>query len=247
MPSAFARGRSAPTFDPVRLEYSSKAGTWTVVHVQPSASGGYSKDVTQLQLGQSVIPGTHCIYHGYVTFTPSFDQQLRPWAPEQPPMPPPQGWASPVEALKFPLLVDRFGPLWLMVTSVIAMNSLMAMLEEWSSAPEFQEGQLPICELAESRPIKIKDRPGETFYAPALSRVAWCQLEQTQLGTRVTPILPPVTRPKRLAPHPVQEPIKLVDSSHDLPWEDVPQPKPLPEVSTGKPPSADPFDVFRRS
>jgi hypothetical protein len=110
MPSAFITGRTTSTFDPTRVEFSAKTGTWVVVHITPKPDGGYARDVTELAPDHNMVVGTHAIFHGYVTFNPSFDQRLRPWAPEQTPMSPPHEWASPSEAIRLPLLVDRYGP-----------------------------------------------------------------------------------------------------------------------------------------
>jgi hypothetical protein len=253
MPSAFTTGRTAAAFDPVRLEFSAKTGIWSVVHVQPNPSGGYSRDVTELQVGHNAVVGVHAVFHGYTVFAPSFDQRLRPWAPDQAPLEPPREWASPSEAIKLPLLVDKYGPLWILVTSVIAMNAVMQMLEGWSVEPEYQQGQLPIVAISKGRPVKIKDRPGETFYAPVLTRQGWCPLEQAQLGKRVTPILAPAMRAPQLSAPPGQPTITAASAVVELPWEETPQPKPLPEVKTAATPPAasttgtpDPFDIFRR-
>jgi hypothetical protein len=256
--SAFTTGRTASSFDPVRAEFGAKTGSWAVVHVHPKPEGGYARDVTELSPGHNAVVGVHAIHHGWVTFNPSFDQRLRPWSPDQTPMSPPQGWVSPSEAIKLPLLVDRYGPLWWMATSIIALNAMMAQIEVWASAPEFQQGQLPIVEIGQSRPIKIKDRPGETFYAPVLLQRGWTPLEQAQLGPRVTPILPPpAVRPHLLSnpPQPVQPVIQAKPEATDLPWEETPVPKPLPVAASDQvaspdkaapAPSADPFAIFRR-
>jgi hypothetical protein len=257
--SAFTTGRTASSFDPTQMEFSAKTGSWAVVHVYPKPDGGYARDVTELTPGHNMVVGTHAIFHGYVTFNPSFDQRLRPWSPDQAPMSPPQEWTAPSEAIRLPLLVDRYGPLWWTATSIIALNATMAQIEVWAATPEFQQGQLPVVEIGKSRPVKIKDRPGETFYAPVLQHVGWVPLEQAQLGPRVTPILPPpAVRPRLLSNTPVplvQPAIQAKPGVTDLPWEETVVPKPLPTAASDQAASpdkattassADPFAIFRR-
>jgi hypothetical protein len=257
MPSAFITGRTASTFDPTRVEFNAKTGVWAVVYVHPKPEGGFARDVTELSPGHNLVVGVHAIFHGYVTFNPSFDQRLRPWSPDQAPMSAPQEWPSPSEAIRLPLLVDRYGPLWWMVTATISLNAIMSQIEEWSVVPEFQQGQLPIVAIGRPRPIKIKDRPNETFYGPVLQLIGWVLPERAQLGQRVTPILPPAVRLHLLSNPPVpsiQPVIQAKPEAADVRWEEAAIPKPLPPVhdhpvapsaSAAAAAESDPFNIFR--
>jgi hypothetical protein len=270
--SAFATGRYGGQAEPRRLEWNTKAGQLSVADIEPDPHGGYKKTLAPLSPGVEMVIGFHSVLHGYTEFAPKFQQQLQPWSPGLPVIPVPSDWANPVETIKLPLLVDRFGPLWLMLTATIAINAFKDLFDRVSWTKEAQDSLLPLVGLEPSRAVILRDRPGETYHAPAFAVKSWVSVQDAGLGPRITAVptatlghdLKPLhrlpTQPAALSePRPLPEPSPQTEpASSSLPWESTSQPQPLPAAPLSAPvqsaaiaaasavPSTDPFAIFRR-
>jgi len=260
--SAFSTGRSGGQAEPRRLEFSAKTGQLSVVEIEADPRSGFHKQATALAVGHKAILGLHSIFHGFVSFAPKFEQRLQPWSPGRPVMSMPPDMNDPIETIKLPLLIEGHGSLGLMLTSVIAINSIKDMLDRLSWTNEAQSGDVPVVTIAAGRPVTLRDRPGETFYAPAFTVVGWISVEAAGLGPRVTATPTatighadqPLHRPLP-APAPTTATTTPAGAAAGVPW-DLPEPRPLPPVTPSAPAAGqaaanelvtvDPFEVFRR-
>jgi hypothetical protein len=276
--SGFATGQTARQFDTKWLQYGTTTGVLSVVESVPDSQGNWLKQQTALATGHQMILGMHSLFHGWVQFQPPpRREQLHAWAPGVAMLPCPTDWENPQEALKFPILVNQHGPLWLTLTANIPLTGMLNFFSRLGVEPEGRVGRLPKVKLAPSRVVMLRDWPGKVFYDLVFEIIGWVGEDQVHLGPRVTP--PPVLTAQALVnpPPPVQPALTTqstvaisppsnpptaaptaaatLAASIDVPPWDVPQPQPLPPVTpSAVPPSPasapaahDPFEIFRRS
>jgi hypothetical protein len=203
-----------------------------------------------------MVVGVHAYYGGWAQLRPPpFRELFSPWAPGLKLSPAPE-WENPTPALKVPLYVDRFGPLWLLLTASIPITSMTNFFNRLAHEEKGRQGLLPLVLLQPSRPLTLRDWPGKVFFELVLEIDDWVEEAAVNLGPRVTPRptmvvptllrqsnvqlqLPAQTEVPSVAPSPpVTQPAAapaatalaaapVTTTTSEVPWE-VPTPQPLP-------------------
>jgi hypothetical protein len=239
--------------------FSSERGTYIYTRYLTAPNGERTKDVKVLPPGSGLAIDPHHFEYGWKCQQHPFPHVTRPWSPGEPIMAPPEDWMQPRELLRVQMRPQDGD--WLSVDHAgsYAINGMIELLELWAVQSEMQAGLVPIAEIVAPREATNAQRPGSLYYKPNMRPTLWVTREKAGLGPRQAQILPPgfVNKLMRLpiTARAIQSPpISASPAAVTVPWEEMPQPRPLPpappQPSTPEQPGAvtahDPFDIFRR-
>jgi hypothetical protein len=176
-----------------RLQFGAMTGHYTLVTV---ANG--VKNTAALPPGALMVLDWGALEIGAARFTPPPYAERFAYYGQPVEMPAdPTGWQ---DAIRVPVLVQQLGLLSQLVPSIIVINALKALFDQFGYRTEAQQGLLAVYAQRQPRQITMASRPGDVFYAPVLEIVDWMERDIGVFG------------PRR-----VEAPVPILTTAHTVP------------------------------